>query len=1052
VGKDSQDKKDLKKARKKAAFEHRVQSAAHEAHEAHEAFCREFERLQVDARAELAAMLADLRSACNDAVDELIADRDRAQRRLAEINTEADGYLATIQSTGAVAETAARELESRSREYLEQTDQSSRDSLTRLEATFAELRESAEAGATTTAELIETAATEAEARVVTTAERIEAAATEAEARVATTADRVESAATETEARLATTADRVETAASDAEARVTVATTAAVEQVETAATQSEATATSASERIEHAVTRHEQRLDRIFTEFTTRLAASELETAEYVGAARERTAGELAELTVGVDRNVQDLQTFARTRIGEALAQVESESQALLSKAEAAVDEIPTPAAATDEPTSTYFVEHDLIGSDPIDTNPIAWGPADYEPLANGSVDFEPVGFEPVDFEPVGFAPVDFEPVGFEPVGLEPVEEEPVAFHPVGFEPVGFEPVAFEPVDQADAGEVPEDDAPRPDLDDDPVFNELVAGMRGEQGRAGPDSYEYSPADGVDDSWAITSASFDTTTFDTTSFDTTSFDTNSLDTASFDDASSPTPSGSFEPSPASPGGALEEHLGVGAVDVIATRPVNVTVSLREVGACALQLTRTAGQVVRIAVVHSLSQGTRESALRLTTSDTVGWWEYEDVPAVTDNDAKASAVVDLAELRDALDAHDRFVGGSDAPIRIEHNVVIGNHLILARDATELPGLSDDRKIIERVDLRATDRRGLILETQVGRLLLPLDLVAQFRARQIAVADLVLVNGLPCLSAEVTGSGATGPRHFLARLQEFDEFDVPVESERRGPTGSEVSQLISALSPTTTPEELERILKVGVGYTRRRAAAHPALRQELILDLVREGTEAIRAAAASNTSLEREACDLAVGDSSSLVRAMAAANPAIPTPALEQLATDSAAQVRSHAASNPMIPDELLLRLAEDEESSVRASVAAHPKVDIETLLVLARDPDPLVCEAVANNPACPAEALQELVGIVPDLVLSNPKASEALLVAGSQVDSPRLRMMVARNPATPAKQLRRLARDPDLDVLAAVAEHPKTPASARRRARRSLNPASDEAREA
>ncbi len=1051
MGKDSQDKKDLKKARKQAAFEHRVQSAAHEAREA---FCTEFERLQVDARAELAAMLADLRSACNDAVDELIAERDRAQRRLAEINTEADGQLATIQGTAAVAETAARELESRSREYLQQTDQSSRDSLTRLEATFAELRASAEGGATTTAELIENAATDAEARVVAAAERVETATTDAEARVAATAE------------------RVETAATDAETRVTETATAAVERVETAATQSEGTATSASERIEHAVTRHEQELDRIFTEFTARLAASELETAEYVGAARERTADELAELTIGVDRNVQDLQTYARTRIGEALAQVESESQALLSKAEAAVDEIPTPAATTVEPSSTYFVEHDLIGSDPIDTTPIAWGPADHEPLGNGSVGFEPAGFEPVGFEPVGFEPAGFEPAGFEPAGFEPagfepVEEETADFQPVGFEPLRFEPVAFDAVDPADAGEVPDDDAPRPDLDDDPVFNELVAGMRGEPDRAGPDSFEYSPADGADDHWAITPSSFDTTSFDTTSFDTTSFDTTSFDTssfdtssfdtssfetASFDDAPAPTPSGSFEPSPAPQGGTLEAHVGIGAVDVIATRPVNVTVSLREVGACALQLTRTAGQVVRIAVVHSVSQGIRESALRLTTSDTVGWWEYEDVPAVTDNDAKASAVVDLAELRDALDAHDRFVGGSDAPIRIEHNVVIGNHLILARDATDLPGLSDDRKIIERVDLRATDRRGLILETQVGRLLLPLDLVAQFRARQIAVADLVLVNGLPCLSAEVTGSGATGPRHFLARLQEFDEFDVPVVSERRGPTGSEVSQLISALSPTTTPEELERILKVGVGYTRRRAAAHPALRQELILDLVREGTEAIRAAAASNTSLGSEACDLAVGDSSSLVRAMVAANPAIPTPALEQLATDSAAQVRAHAASNPAIPDELLLRLAEDEESSVRASVAAHPKVDIETLLVLARDPDPLVCEAVANNPACPAEALQELVGIVPDLVLSNPKASEALLVAGSQVDSPRLRMMVARNPATPAKQLRRLARDPDLDVLAAVVDHPKTPASARRRARRSLNPASDEAREA
>jgi hypothetical protein len=82
------------------------------------------------------------------------------------------------------------------------------------------------------------------------------------------------------------------------------------------------------------------------------------------------------------------------------------------------------------------------------------------------------------------------------------------------------------------------------------------------------------------------------------------------------------------------------------------------------------------------------------------------------------------------------------------------------------------------------------------------------------------------------------------------------------------------------------------------------------------------------------------------------------------------------------------------------------------------------------------------LDDLVGIAADSVLGNPQAATALLVAGSVVEEPRLRASVARNPNTPPKRLKRLARDNDSEVLQAVAEHPQTPKSARRRARQRL----------
>ncbi len=448
-----------------------------------------------------------------------------------------------------------------------------------------------------------------------------------------------------------------------------------------------------------------------------------------------------------------------------------------------------------------------------------------------------------------------------------------------------------------------------------------------------------------------------------------------------------------------------------------------------------------RLVRLELVTTEAQDTRHDWLRMTMYDPAGWWESQDVAVAADRPLAQPVVVDVRELREAFADLRRFEDRSDAQVVLDGDVTIGNHLLLSRDLAEVPALSNQRTVIESIELHDADRRGVVLESQVGRLFATPELVGCLRRRRVTTVELVTVDGVPHVSARIAdrpGISAT----LVARLHELGTDGAPPVEERRTMPGNEVRQLVTALSVDTTPEELSRILKIGVGYVRRRAAAHPALSKELIHELVKDGTEAMRAAAASNVSIGTRASELAVTDASPLVRAVIAANPAIPEPKLQRLVDDPEVQVRVHAASNPSCTPEFLSRLAEDPDSSVRAAVARHEHSEVDLLVRLARDPDPAVCGAVAENPRCPTEVLDDLVGIAADAVLENPQAATTLLVAGSVVDEPRLRASVARNPKTPPKRLKRLADDTDAEVLQAIAEHPQAPKSARRRARQRL----------
>ena len=461
------------------------------------------------------------------------------------------------------------------------------------------------------------------------------------------------------------------------------------------------------------------------------------------------------------------------------------------------------------------------------------------------------------------------------------------------------------------------------------------------------------------------------------------------------------------------------------------------SRAEMTASLTHLARSAADGwVRVEVVHSSESGQATSALRLTVCDASGWWEYHLLPGIASALARPSVVVDLAELLQAVEL-DRHAGDL-LEIEVAGNVTVGAVLVLGR-TSPIPGLSGERRKIERVQLGRANGDGLVLDSQIGRLVVPSRLASFLRSRRAEDVDLVTIDGRPCLSAQIPSQTSGYSATIVAPLSDDEGADEPAD-ERRAAAASPISELVGALSSTSSPDELASIVANGVGYARRRAAAHPSLPAGLIAEMLREGTEAMRSAAASNPSIPVTSIERAASDGAPAVRAAIAGNSNVPPAILLRLARDDASQVRSRVVGNPALPAEMLVLLADDPDAGVRAAVAAHERCPVDTLVTMAHDPDPAVCAAAAQNPTCPVELLDQLLAVVPEVVLANSRAPEHLLVAGSQVRARHLRAAVAGNPSTPVRQLQLLGRDPDPLIASALASNPSTPANVRRRARR------------
>ena len=477
------------------------------------------------------------------------------------------------------------------------------------------------------------------------------------------------------------------------------------------------------------------------------------------------------------------------------------------------------------------------------------------------------------------------------------------------------------------------------------------------------------------------------------------------------------------------------------DASMRRPVNVVVPFAALRASVEVLTRgAADQRVRVEIARAPACQDSLFALRLTVHSIGGWWECHDLPARIDSFEPQSVLIELGGLNDAIELVQPGEGPEEVALCLDGDVTLGNVLLLG-SGTDEPVLTHDRKLVERVQLDDLERAGAILETQLGRFTVSARLVSFLRRRHAESADLVVVDGRPSLWVTVPGPSPGIATSIVTALDRDGESTVDVKDRRRA-RGSEVTDLVVAMSPSTTGEQLREILDSGVPYARRRAAAHPALSRDDLRQLVRDGTEAMRAAAAANPSLDRDAAAFAVGDASPVVRASLASNPNVGVEILDILASDESAEVRASAAANANLSTPSLSRLARDGDALIRIAAAQRPQLSLDAFASLAGDVDTRVCAAVATNPECPSELMRELLEIVPEAVLANRAAATSLLIAGSQADSSALRVAVAGNVATPAARLTQMAGDRSPDVVRAVADNPTTPAKARRRAQRRL----------
>ena len=443
------------------------------------------------------------------------------------------------------------------------------------------------------------------------------------------------------------------------------------------------------------------------------------------------------------------------------------------------------------------------------------------------------------------------------------------------------------------------------------------------------------------------------------------------------------------------------------------PVTVVAPLSGLTGLVEELARTGNTSVRISIAHSAANPASSTCVQLVTYDTAGWWKCGEVPVAGGKDLAASVVVDLEELREALEVTGRFGESTDVHITLDNGATIGNHLLLAQPSDDVPLLDGDRRPIEHIDLDSSKRLGLVLETQAGRLFVAPELLGYLRHRKAAAAQLVSIGGFPYLSTQVRTVAGNQEMTIVGRLLGLGENDEPTVIERRSTPGNEVTQLVNALSLDATPAELEHILKVGVGYTRRRAAAHPALPPEVIDDLINDGTEAMRAAAASNISISAEAIELAIADTSAVVRAAArvqsvpscrgcgATCSTIRFPTCARISRRTRRQPGISSTSSPKITTRRCVPRSHLERTSPPRPCSRSRAIPTEWCAKRSR-----------RTPRCPPEVLSELVSIVPGSVLANPNAAPSLLVAGSTVNVSRLREAVARNPATPAKGLRKL----------------------------------------
>ncbi|WP_053703772.1 hypothetical protein [Streptomyces sp. WM6368] len=165
------------------------------------------------------------------------------------------------------------------------------------------------------------------------------------------------------------------------------------------------------------------------------------------------------------------------------------------------------------------------------------------------------------------------------------------------------------------------------------------------------------------------------------------------------------------------------------------------------------------------------------------------------------------------------------------------------------------------------------------------------------------------------------------------------------------------------------------------------------------------ALREAALRNPATPVEAVVGFVDHPSMLLRWTLAARPDLPPQTCARLASDPVPGVRGDLAANPAIGEGLIRRLADDRDSAVRHSLAHHPRIPLDVLTRLAR------------TTGIGATLLPRIAG-------SSPCEVEELAMS----PDPAARTLVAQRRDLPPGIRDRLADDPDVNVVKAIAPHP------------------------
>jgi len=155
------------------------------------------------------------------------------------------------------------------------------------------------------------------------------------------------------------------------------------------------------------------------------------------------------------------------------------------------------------------------------------------------------------------------------------------------------------------------------------------------------------------------------------------------------------------------------------------------------------------------------------------------------------------------------------------------------------------------------------------------------------------------------------------------------------------------------------------------------------------------------------------------------------------IRALAHSSVAQDRIIAAGHACATGDLMIRLAKDPETIVREALAANPSTCSEALEMLAGDSHWAIRHLVASAPAVPAGVLRKLIKdpqlevALAAVVNPNFPEDEAMRIARGPRSLLSLQMTLAKHSASPAV-LTELAGHKNLKVLILTARNQATPA--------------------